>query len=328
VFFAGGDDTKRLLAKLCNSRGLSLLADTAAADRVQARWDQLRACNFGVFDLTSEQASVCYDLGVALTLGRPAVITARHGTKLPFDIDVKPVWLVGGNYRREVLSKALDQAMYGLQRTREGTSVATTVEYLRHSFARSTDFRVAHIVKSIDGDIARDPVAARRRVEDVIGTFGANTPLVIFPPWPVSYPSFTQRRCFHVTPFGPTWATITTEIIEGECRAAGVEYIRGDRALEPEIIRSIWDNICTATHITVDLTGLNPNVALELGMARTLGRNILLLTQDQDPERYFPAISKLRIQRYACGSDAGLELLRKATSDFLRTEGGAPLVSQ
>jgi hypothetical protein len=97
-----------------------------------------------------------------------------------------------------------------------------------------------------------------------------------------------------------------------------VEYIRGDQVLDPDVLRSIWDEICRATHVVVDLTGLNANVALELGIAHTLGRNVLLISQDQQPERYFRAIAKHRIHRYALDSASSVDALRATLEKFLR----------
>lgn len=39
----------------------------------------------------------------------------------------------------------------------------------------------------------------------------------------------------------------------------------------------MWDGICTADFVLTDITGLNPNVSIELGMAHALGRNTLVV---------------------------------------------------
>ena len=53
--------------------------------------------------------------------------------------------------------------------------------------------------------------------------------------------------------------------------------------LDPDIVRSIWDEICTATYVVCDLTALNPNVTLELGIVHTLGRNVLISPRTSAP---------------------------------------------
>jgi hypothetical protein len=83
-------------------------------------------------------------------------------------------------------------------------------------------------------------------------------------------------------------------------------------------LRSIWDEICRATHVVVDLTGLNANVALELGMAHTLGRNTMLISQDRQPEKYFRAIAKQRIHNYAINNDAAITEFSSTLKRFLQ----------
>ena len=316
VFFAGAERGRQLLSRLCAERGLTLLGHSEPKDPALTRWDHLRACNVAVFDMDGDLASVCYDLGVALTRGKPMIVAAGRGRKLPFDVDVEPVWLDGDAGDSERLATALDSALYGWQRTREGSSVAVTLAHLCEAFRGHADFRVRRLLESLGAETARDAVAARRAVESLLGAVGPKTPEMIFPAWPASYPDPTNRRCFHVTPFGPDWANRTMEVVKAACRRARTEYVRGDRVLDPAILRSIWDNICTATHIVVDLTGLNPNVALELGIARALGRNLLIVTQDASPERYFPAIAKVRMHRYEAIDDH-LKTLDDPVSQFL-----------
>ena len=101
------------------------------------------------------------------------------------------------------------------------------------------------------------------------------------------------------------------KIAEQACNAAKprVKYLCGDQVRESDIIRSIWDNLCQASHVLVDLTGLNANVALELGITHTLDRKILIVTQDSAVEKYFPAIGKTRMHRYSLSGEPGLNSL-------------------
>jgi hypothetical protein len=85
---------------------------------------------------------------------------------------------------------------------------------------------------------------------------------------------------------------------------------------DADIIRSIWDNLCQASHVVVDLTGLNANVALELGIAHALGRNVLLVTQDDLDRAPFKSLGKLRVHRYSLTGKPGIRPLRQALEDF------------
>jgi len=82
--------------------------------------------------------------------------------------------------------------------------------------------------------------------------------------------------------------------------------VRGDLVSEPHVIRSIWEEICRATHVLVDLTDFNANVALELGIAHTLGRPTLMVGQGYTVELLFPMIAKARFSAYDDASSAQL----------------------
>jgi hypothetical protein len=179
------------------------------------------------------------------------------------------------------------------------------VKYLRDRFGSHASPHVRMSLETLDSGAMRDPIKARHLITSTFGFLGAEALQILFPVWPGNYPDLVKKRCFHVTAFGPSWANSTRRLIEDAC-GPEIKYIRGDGVLAPDILRSIWDEICQATHVVVDLTGLNANVALELGMAHTLGRNVLLISQDQQVERYFRAIAKQRIHPYSLGirSDA------------------------
>jgi hypothetical protein len=74
--------------------------------------------------------------------------------------------------------------------------------------------------------------------------------------------------------------------------------IRGDTAPGQQIIASIWTEITGADLAIVDLTDLNLNVCLELGIADTMGRPTFLIGSEGTQGRLFPSISKRRIHRY------------------------------
>jgi nucleoside 2-deoxyribosyltransferase len=310
---------RSVLALICRERGLNLLGDAEHGDPAQTRWDQLRASNVAIFELDASLAATCYDLGMALALGRAVVVIAPPGSKPPFDVDVEPVRIGAGDAAaRERLSQALDAVLYGPQRISHGSSVEQTLGWLTRQYSSRSDFRVTYLLKQVkEQDAARDAIAARRSVEHLLGAAVPEAPIMIFPSWPMGYPDPNRRICFHVMPFGPEWAGQMMNAVSRSCEAAKVEYVRGDQVLDPRIILSIWNSICTATHIVVDLTGLNPNVALELGVARTLGRNVLLMTQDTDRDWSFTVIEKVRIHRYAIADQRGLQQLGETLKQFL-----------
>jgi hypothetical protein len=124
---------------------------------------------------------------------------------------------------------------------------------------------------------------------------------LLHPLWPGSYPSVLDRRCFHIMPFAPAFNTVRDRVRRA-CEGAGADYVRADEVFEPNVIRSIWNEICRATHVVVDLSGVNANVCLELALAQTIGRRLLIVARPHGKkgqiEGLFPEIAKLQIKLY------------------------------
>jgi hypothetical protein len=327
VCYSGGSHLGELLAQVCETRELRRLVPQPHQEPASLRWDQLRESALAVFDFTgykrsaslednSPVAAVAYELGIALTLGRAVVIVAREGQDLPFDLDIEPIRLGDEQTDLNKLSAALTEALYSLQRGAAGSSVQASVNYIHDRFCDHADHHVRVSVNTLSSEAKGDPIRAKHLIASTLNFLGADAPQVLWPVWPGGYPDPAVQRCFHVTAFGPSWSTKTMEVVKEVC-AERMEYIRGDQVLAPDVLRSIWEEICRATHVVVDLTGLNANVALELGIAHTLGRNVLLISQDQQPERYFRSIAKHRIHRYALDSKSSVDALKATLDKFL-----------
>lgn len=101
--------------------------------------------------------------------------------------------------------------------------------------------------------------------------------MLINPVWPSAYPAVNARRLFHVMPFRPSWADIVTETARMAVRALRGNYVRVDEVEAPNVISSICAKIAQVSHVLVEPTGFNSNVALELGIAHTLGRKVRMI---------------------------------------------------
>ncbi|MGH3696651.1 MAG: hypothetical protein ACRDRX_22130, partial [Pseudonocardiaceae bacterium] len=332
VFYSGGQRVRELLAEVCVERALHCLVPARHRESASARWEQLRNSAIAVFDMTEYRnpmppenaiivAPVAYELGMALAVGRPAVIVATASQLMPFDVDVDPVRLgvtQHGVGDRGVVADALDSALYGVQRGGAGDSVGPSLEWLRGHYS-GADLRMLDVFKP---DANADPIRARRLADTAITMLDGAAPDVLLSTWPGAYPDPTQPRCFHVTAFGPPWAGTTRDILNASC-GTDVAYVRGDRVPDPNIIRSIWDEIGRATHVVVDLTGFNANVLLELGIAHVLGRNVLLVSQDSPSKQMLPALAKLRCHQYSL-TGTNRDELRRTFDQFLFPNRAAP----
>jgi hypothetical protein len=91
-------------------------------------------------------------------------------------------------------------------------------------------------------------------------------------------------------------STETYQTVKAAIEAAGYECRRADDFwLHPHIMHDIIELISTSKVIICDLSGKNPNVFYEAGIAHTLGKEVILITQhdgdvpfDLRPLRYIP----------------------------------------
>jgi hypothetical protein len=100
-------------------------------------------------------------------------------------------------------------------------------------------------------------------------------------------------------PFSEPWSNGARDAARAACTARGYGYRRGDEADEGRIIQAIWDDLCGAHVVLVDLTGLNLNVFMELGMAHALGRTVITVRQAGLKEPLPRNVEKLRVLDYA-----------------------------
>lgn len=327
VFYAGGDAIGGLVRRVCETKRLTPLVAMPHREHASLRWDQLQECAMALFDFTgycrtaaveeaAAVAAVAYELGIALTLGRPVLLVAHEDQPLPFDLDIEPVRLAPGSDDAAAVAAGLDHVLYGLQRGTAGESVARTARYLKARYANHSNFQARISLDSLTDETVGDPIRTAFMLSSSLMFIGTDAPTLVCPPWPGDYPEPVRPLCFHVTPFGPDWAADTRRIVAERCAEVGIEYARGDVRPEQDIMRSIWNDLCRATHVLVDLTGWNANVALELGMAHTLGRNVRLITQDARPDRSFPAIARQRLHPYGADDAPGARL-REVLQEFL-----------
>jgi len=90
-------------------------------------------------------------------------------------------------------------------------------------------------------------------------------------------------RAFVLMPFGEAFDPVYSGLLEPALAAAGYEVTRADSVIDQQnVLRDIVTGIERADLVVADLTGLNPNVFYELGIAHGLGIATILITQALD----------------------------------------------
>jgi hypothetical protein len=105
--------------------------------------------------------------------------------------------------------------------------------------------------------------------------------------------------------------TVVKPIVESknlECR------ISEDYPTNKELMKVIWKAICQSQVVIAELTGFNPNVMYELGISHTVGKETIMII---DENQKFPFnISHINIIHYQ-NTLGGYPVLRKKLSDTL-----------
>ena len=128
--------------------------------------------------------------------------------------------------------------------------------------------------------------------------------------------NLSSNRCFVIMPFTPDWsARVYSRVIRPILEGCGLEVIRADDMFGHDIMEDIWRGINESLVVLADVTGRNANVFYELGIAHTLGKRTIILTQD---DRDVPFdIARYRYIRYADNLD-GYDLLQKQLPEHIR----------
>ena len=93
-------------------------------------------------------------------------------------------------------------------------------------------------------------------------------------------PSDSHGTVFVAMPSGDNFDVIFRELIQEPLTNEGYRVVRAvDLATARNILADIVQGIDGATFVVADLTGLNPNVLYEVGMAHALEKSTILLTQ-------------------------------------------------
>jgi hypothetical protein len=91
----------------------------------------------------------------------------------------------------------------------------------------------------------------------------------------------SQIDLFVLMPFIPKLKPVYDDHIIGVANSLSLRAVRGDDIFSTDaIIKDVWEAINLAKVIIADCTGKNANVFYELGIAHTIGKEVIMITQD------------------------------------------------
>jgi len=139
-------------------------------------------------------------------------------------------------------------------------------------------------------------------------------------PPPQAVDAGAEPTCFLVMPFGQSESATVHRVLREACQRAGLRPLRGDDLFTPtDILDDIWRGITGASYVIADISGRNPNVLYELGIAHTLAKPVLILSRSAED---IPIdLATRRVIVYGGGADwpdALAERVRAALQAMLR----------
>lgn len=313
----GSDDWQALLAELAAPYNLEPIDLGNIGSPDQIRWDEINSSNFAVFDFRRVSRdeglwpSIAHALGLAVSVGTLPVIITDGQIAPPFNIDFASEIVRSDRPIESQLSKILaDAAVAQFQLDNKGESVRATIEEILRN-ADDGDHRVRYLRPHLEAVLKSndlDPEEARLYAKSMLDVTGVSGQFLFTPVWPGRYPVKDSTRVFHVLPFALIEETAGAVEFAVPDRSM---YVRGNTTGDIDVMDGMWNAICEATHVIVDLTpeavdgsasqrAPNANVCFELAMAQALGRSILCVRHKRAKEvPVFTEIAKLQILPYA-----------------------------
>lgn len=130
-----------------------------------------------------------------------------------------------------------------------------------------------------------------------------------------------ENHCFYLCPFMEPFDSIYRDHAIKALKEEGFSIERADEIFGTQpIIEDIWEGINSASIIVADVTGRNPNVMYEIGMAHTVGKPVVIIAQNMDDVPF-------DLKQYRCityeYTPPGCQLLKdklKSTVRFLKSK--------
>jgi len=110
-------------------------------------------------------------------------------------------------------------------------------------------------------------------------------------------PKEIETDVFVIMSFNEKFKPVYDDHIKRVCENMSLSCKRANDVFVPHVImENIWSHIYNSKVIICEFTDKNPNVFYELGIAHTIGKNVILLTQNEDDTPF--DIKHLRYIKY------------------------------
>jgi hypothetical protein len=115
--------------------------------------------------------------------------------------------------------------------------------------------------------------------------------------------SRNRKEVFVIMPFAKEFSAGFHDFIEPGCEAAGLTAVRGDQEPLGHIHTAIFERIFEAPILIADISGVNPNVFYELGIAHSMSGKVITLCREDYIQRIPFDIGPYRVLVYPKAPD-------------------------
>jgi hypothetical protein len=110
-----------------------------------------------------------------------------------------------------------------------------------------------------------------------------DAPMTVYPHFGVAPKSAGAADVFVAMPFVEVFRVVYTDCMQPAVEALKLTIRRADDFFSGnQLMQDVWSAICAAGVIIADCTSRNPNVFYEIGIAHTVGKPVILLSQDHE----------------------------------------------
>jgi hypothetical protein len=122
---------------------------------------------------------------------------------------------------------------------------------------------------------------SKNLIQRDLSIHNSNDLLTIKPLFKPRVSRIDKKLCFVLMPFVEEWShSVYNNLIRKNVEGLKLRCLRADDLTGTNIVDDIWSYINQAGIIIADVTGPNPNVMYELGIAHTIGKPTILITQN------------------------------------------------
>lgn len=124
-----------------------------------------------------------------------------------------------------------------------------------------------------------------------------------------------EELVFVLMPFSDDLTEIYNSLVKSTVESKGFVCRRADDITSNSaIISDIYKSICESRFVIADISQLNPNVMYELGIAHTLGKETIIIHQDDGKKKFPFDLAHIRIISYQNTAAGGRELVKSLSS--------------